>query len=235
MPLRTPDLLDDDFFDAYELASDGYSPYLTTTVVSTNSGTQVVTINLPSDGEGLITGLDHPAQSRDRIRLTGTSGGAADGYYTINLVLTEVTFSVLEPIASSTGGTIQFIYPSGASRIGFDPIGVPHTTAHNVQDAIKEVAFAISGGSFTAYEIEIDFGSSPTRTKTFTIIDASVTPLSHLVILQSGAAPTGRQADENEMDPILFSGTPGSGQFTLIANSLTGPVTGKYKVNYAVG
>lgn len=91
------------------------------------------------------------------------------------------------------------------------------------------------GGSATIIQIEIDFGASPVRTKHFTVTDATVSAASHLMINQSGTAATGRQADENEMDPILFSGTPGSGQFTLIANALTGPVVGKYKVNYMVG
>lgn len=90
-------------------------------------------------------------------------------------------------------------------------------------------------GSSTVTEIEIDFGSSPTRTKKFTVVDAGVSASSKLVITQSGHAATGRQADENEMDPILFSGTPASGQFTLIANALTGPVAGKYRANYVVG
>ena len=84
-------------------------------------------------------------------------------------------------------------------------------------------------------EVEIDFGLSPIRTKTFIVVDAKVTANSKIVIVQSGHAATGRQADENEMDPILFSGTPASGQFTLIANALTGPVTGKYRVNYILG
>jgi len=91
------------------------------------------------------------------------------------------------------------------------------------------------GGSTTITEIEIDFGTSPTRTKTFTVTDASVSTSSKIVVSQSGHAATGRQSDENEMDPILFSGTPGSGQFTLIANALTGPVAGKYRANYMVG
>lgn len=91
------------------------------------------------------------------------------------------------------------------------------------------------GGSASVTQIEVDFGTVPTRTKTFTITDASVSATSKIMIVQSGTAATGRHADENEMDPILFSGTPASGQFTLIANALTGPVAGKYKVLYIVG
>ncbi len=94
---------------------------------------------------------------------------------------------------------------------------------------------SVTGGSTTITELEVDFGTDPVRTKNFLVIDASVFSASSLLINQSGAAATGRQADENEMDPILFSGTPTIGQFILIANALTGPVVGKYRVNYAVG
>jgi hypothetical protein len=91
------------------------------------------------------------------------------------------------------------------------------------------------GGSFSSTQIEIDFGTIPTRSKTFTVIDVSVSSTSKLFPTQAGNAATGRHADENEMDPIIFSGIPGTGQFTLIASALNGPVVGKYKVNYAVG
>lgn len=91
------------------------------------------------------------------------------------------------------------------------------------------------GGSTSVITIEIDFGIIPTRSKTFTIIDLTVSTSSLIIINQSGAAATGRSADENEMDPLIFSGTPGTGTFTLIASALNGPVVGKYKVNYIVG
>lgn len=235
MPIRKIDIIDADFADAAELASDGYSLYLTTTLVSTNSGTKLVTINLPADGEGLITGYDHPAESGDRVRLTGTTGGA-DGYYTINAVLSETTFSVLETISSSTGGSVDFMWPSGASKIGFDPTGATHTSSTNLQQVLKDFDASITSSSgFTATKIEVDFGSIPTNFKTFVITDAAVTASSRLVITQSGEAATGRSADENEMDPIMFTGTPQSGQFILIATTLNGPVVGKYKVNYSIG
>lgn len=233
MPIRKVDIIDADFADSSELASDGYSSYLTTTVVSTNSGTKIVTVNLPSDGEGLITGLDHPVEAGDRIRLTGTSGGA-DGYYTINAVLTDTTFSVVESISTSTGGTAHFIYPSGASKLGFDNTGVTLTSAKNVQDALKDVAVSVVAIGGAIVEIEVDFGSIPTRTKVFTVVDAAVSISSHIIAVQSGNAPTGKSADEVEMDPITFAALPGSGSFKLIASTLMGPVVGKFKVNYKI-
>lgn len=89
-----------------------------------------------------------------------------------------------------------------------------------------------SGGSST--QIEINFGSKPTRYKTFTITDGYVTAASKIIVVQSGNAPSGRSADENEMDPMIFSATSGSGHFTLTASTLNGPVVNNYKVIYMV-
>lgn len=100
---------------------------------------------------------------------------------------------------------------------------------------LVDIASGGGGGSATVTSIEIDFGTTPTSYKTFTIIDSAVSTSSFLIINQSGAAATGRSADENEMDPLIFSGTPASGSFTLVASALNGPVVGKYKVNYIVG
>ena len=130
------------------------------------------------------------------------------------------------PVIIQDEGTTQ----GAVNTINF--VGTPVTATVSGNVATVTVTSGGGGGSMT--EVEIDFGTSPTRTKTFTIIDASVSTSSKLMINQSGHAATGRQADENEMDPILFSGTPGSGQFILIANALTGPVAGKYRVNYTV-
>lgn len=83
-------------------------------------------------------------------------------------------------------------------------------------------------------EAEIDFGSLGVFSGTFTITDSDVTGTSRIMAVQSGAAATGRQADENEMDPLNLRALPGTGQFTLYANGMDGPVAGKYKVNYRV-
>lgn len=139
------DVTDAEFLDAEELQSDSTFVYLTTTLVSTTSGTKVVVINLPADGEGILYGRDHPAQTDDFVVITGTSGGLGDGTYTINVVLSDTSFSVLETIATSTGGSVDFHYKSGATRIGLDPNGLTVVTSNNVQDAIEELDAAIGG------------------------------------------------------------------------------------------
>jgi len=153
MVIRKEDLADLDIVDSSELVSDGYAVYLSSTLISTNSIGNVITIVLPSDGEGLITGRDHLANAGDRVRLTGTSGGLADGYFIINSIISETSFSVNTSIVSSTGGTIYFMHPVGAKSVGFDPTGLFSITAHNVQDAIREVALSASGISEVEHEI----------------------------------------------------------------------------------
>lgn len=83
-------------------------------------------------------------------------------------------------------------------------------------------------------EVEIDFGSTPTGVASFTITDGQVRPTSKVIVTQSGNAATSRDADENEFEQFVFQATPGSGSFTLIARSLDGTVTGKFKVFYEV-
>lgn len=87
-------------------------------------------------------------------------------------------------------------------------------------------------GALTVTEVEIDFGSVPVREKHFTITDAGVSATSKIIAVQSGKAATGRDADENEMDALVFNCKPETGQFVLNAFAIPGPVTGKYKVNY---
>jgi hypothetical protein len=97
--------------------------------------------------------------------------------------------------------------------------------------------FSGSGGtgSGTVTETEVDFGTTPTRHKSFTITDAGVTAASNIVAVQSGKAPTGKSADENEMDSLLFNCDPATGTFTLRGFAKDGPVVDKYKVNYIAG
>jgi len=144
MTLSKSDFRDADLVDSHELASDGYTSYKTTAVTSTTSGTKTVEVSPSSDIFGLIFDADAPVSVGDRVRLVGTTGGA-DGYYTIASVVDNDTFTVLENINTSTGGSAVFIYRPGASLVGFDPTGLAVTTAKNIQDALKDVANNASG------------------------------------------------------------------------------------------
>lgn len=91
------------------------------------------------------------------------------------------------------------------------------------------------GSTADISETEIDFGTTGVVSKTFTIMDAAISPTSQIIATQSLAAATGKSQDENEMDRLAFRTYPGSGQFTLFAEGLCGSVYGAFKVLYLVG
>ena len=148
------DVTDNEFLDQEELESDGTFVYLTSTVVSTTAGTNVVVIDLPADGIGIFTGRDHPVETGDIAVLAGTSGGLADGSFTVDVVLSDTSFSVVENLSASTGGTVEFYYRAGAARIGLDPTGLSHITSSTLQGAIEELDATIDGMSDGITEIE---------------------------------------------------------------------------------
>jgi len=83
--------------------------------------------------------------------------------------------------------------------------------------------------------VEIDFGSAPTLSAEFSISNALASVGKNVIAFQSGEAATGRDADENEMDTITFCGRCFDGGIIFYAESLQGPVSGKFKVNYVFG
>jgi hypothetical protein len=94
---------------------------------------------------------------------------------------------------------------------------------------------AAGGGSATITEVEVDFGTTPTGPKTFTVVDAALSTSSVVMVTQSGATPTDGFGGEAELDPILFTATPETGQMTVAANPRDGRVVGKFKLNYLIG
>jgi len=143
MALTKADLRDVDVLDAYELKADGrsitaYSIYLTTTGVSTTSGTQTVVSALAADGEGLLFSSDHPVEAGDSVVIVGST--AADGTYTVATIPTDTSVTVVEAIPTSTGGTLSWVYPPGASRMGFKPTQQNVTTSNLGQQVLTDLA-----------------------------------------------------------------------------------------------
>lgn len=240
MPLRISDVFRNNIVTEPELLSDGYgnnSVYLAATLTST-SASQLVTIILPADDVSLLYQGDYQVNPNDIVHLYDTQpSGVADGYYTVATVVSDNTFTVNESLVNSTDGYVQFMYQAGALMVGFSTARYTpvHITHENVQDALQDLDKAITASSYITKQIEINFGSIPRRSMTFMITDSDVTASSLLFPTQAGNAPTGRSADENEMDPMIFSATPYNGYFILIASTLKGPVRGNYKVNYGIG
>lgn len=150
------------------------------------------------------------------------------------LKLTEEIIAAGLPLYPAVGARFYGVSTSGLTTqvFVFDDITPAETTTIDGVVAAHVYTAPVDMQDFKT--IEVDFGSTGTRSKNFTITDADVTASSVIIAWQSGAAATGRSADENEMDKIVFQALPAAGSFTLFAASLQGPVSGLYKVNYQI-
>lgn len=128
-----------------------------------------------------------------------------------NTALAEGTGSATVP------GAVTIPLPE--ESVEFDP-SVGHD--HN-----GDTSALISG-----IQVELDFGSTPTRYLTATITDSIVESGLQIIMVQAADAATSRSQDENEMDPIICRAVAGTGSFTAYLTSLEGPVVGLYKFNY---
>lgn len=82
---------------------------------------------------------------------------------------------------------------------------------------------------------EVDFGSTPLYSKTFTITDASCTSTSN-ILTSLGGTPTGKDADELEMDSLEIVCYPSTGSFDMFITSQDGSyLHDKFKINYIIG
>ena len=91
------------------------------------------------------------------------------------------------------------------------------------------------GGGATWTAVELDFGVDAKFVAKTTVTDAAITATTKIMVLQSGIAATGRQADENEMDSITCSAIPGTGNFVLQCACQRSVTHGVFKVNYTTG
>ena len=141
------DLRDADIVDAVELLSDGAlgvtSPfYGPTTVTSTTSGTKTVVVPVDSGGEGLLD-PDHTVKAGDKAIISGTSGGAGDGTFTVATVPSETTFTIVESIGTSTGGSVTFQHKSGSLNVGLDSTNLISSSKSTVQDVVGDMDLAM--------------------------------------------------------------------------------------------
>ena len=103
------------------------------------------------------------------------------------------------------------------------------------QGQIFPQGYYYNASDMKVYVVEIDFGSTPVDSGTFTITDSNVQTTNFVLPFQAGIAATGRQVDENDMDKLGLVAVVGVGQFTLYAEGMDGPVSGKYKIGYQIG
>lgn len=145
------DIRHDDIVDAVELASDGLTSIIFTgaTVVSTTSATKTVVLS----GVDLLRDPEI-VENLDIVVLAGTSGGAADGSYTVDQRVSGTSVTVNEAIADSTGGTCEARDPSGARRTGVDPTNITNSASTNVQGVLEDLDAAIDAGGLTEAQHE---------------------------------------------------------------------------------
>ena len=157
MPIRFPDLNPYDIYDAPELSSNGSVVYLTLTVVSTVAP-NIVNVALASDGEGILTGRDHPVHAAnltasgigDWVDVTGTSGGAGNGTFQVATVVSDTQFTINGTVGNSTGGSANFRYPAGASQVGYSDFALtPTSAALQTQEALDALKAAASTASMS--------------------------------------------------------------------------------------
>lgn len=146
MSIRKEDIVDADIVDEKELRATGNTYYVTgVAIVSIVSSTKTVTVSnfyLEID--------DTRVESGDQVTFFGNA--AAGPVYTVDAVIDNSTFTVIESIPDAVGGTVSFKYKSGASKVGFNSTGLTVTTADNVQDAIKDIANNATGISSLQHE-----------------------------------------------------------------------------------
>lgn len=86
-------------------------------------------------------------------------------------------------------------------------------------------------------EVDVGFGNH-TAPSTLIVVDSDITASSTVVAVQSGEAPTGKSADENEFDHFTVTAlvSPSGGSMTLILRPMPSMILGgTYKINYVIG
>jgi hypothetical protein len=174
-----------------------------------------------------------------RVGISNESGGYADTAYGIKVEVTNAgQLNTVYALYTDTG-LVHVEDAVELKRLTIVPATPPadHVRVYGKTDGrVYAKNWLGSEAIVTTFSkrIEIDFGSLGTRSKTFTISDPDVLLTSQVTAVQSGTAATGRAQDENEMDVLNLRCVSGSEEFTLYADSLLGPVAGRYVIDYRI-
>lgn len=185
-----------------------------------------------------------------------SEGGTSITTYATGDILYAITTDTLAKLAATTNGFILKLVaglPAWAKELYatvqkagtpvtqrpilnfIDGSNITITAVDNSVDDRTDVTIAATvAASVTVTQTEIDFGASLISYKEFTITDAAVSATSKIIVQMAYVAPTGKDLDEVEADRFYFLAAPGTGDFVLYAECLTGRVKGKFKINYMV-
>lgn len=83
--------------------------------------------------------------------------------------------------------------------------------------------------TFAVSSATVDFGTTPTYNKSFTVTDAECTESKKVFICGTAAS------DEAEFDSITYAAKAGNGFFTVYAIVLPGPISGNRTFYYFLG
>lgn len=131
-----------------------------------------------------------------------------------------------QPSELTSGGN-SYVVLGWICTVGGDPA--------TFEEIRSYTSISAGGGGSSWTSTEVDFGTTPTYSATFTVTDASVSGTSKIVAVPDGSVATGRVGNDWEWDGIIFACVPGTGQFTLTGLATPGPIVGKRKVFYQVG
>lgn len=81
---------------------------------------------------------------------------------------------------------------------------------------------------------QVNVGSTPQPEVSVTVLDANVTDTSLVSAWISAAQPTGKDADEVEMDVIQVWAKPGAGQVTFRLTGQTGYIADNFFIDYTI-
>ena len=138
------DVVDEEFVDAIELASDGYTnPYRVVGLVSTTSSSRNVVIATPTVLDRL-NNIDEPVQVGDTFEILS---GAAAGVYTVEEIVDPAdTFRVVGAIPNSVDGYGNLYHPAGATKVGVDPRNLTVSISSNLQQVLEDLDQAVTDG-----------------------------------------------------------------------------------------
>ena len=138
---------------------------------------------------------------------------------------------------TQTDGTLEF--RAGGAVIGteravnfIDTAEIEWFLSSDPVSSEIEVRAGLGPGTPRMKEVQLTFGPPAVVEQVFVVTDADITPTSFIVMTHSGAAATGKQADEAEFDAIDCRCEPLAGSFRVYATSLLGHVVGAFKFNY---
>lgn len=191
------------------------------------SGTEGVTTNVtdPTTTPALAIGLG--AITPSSVAASGAvSGSNLSGTNTGD----QLTFKTLavsgqsDVVADAAADTLTLVAGSGIA-----------ITTNAAADAVT-IAATAAAGALVAGQIEVDFGTTPVADATFTVSVSSVISTSIIVAAMSSDAPTGKDADEVEMDYLDIRCKAGTGLFTMFVSAANDAlVADKFKINYHIG